>query len=70
MEAGGVSMWFWSSQKKQPDRRELEIQRLKKTTLEKIDHATDATKQLNDKLEKEGGVTELIFLATGGDRRK
>jgi hypothetical protein len=38
--------------------------------LNKIDRATQTTKLFNDKLEKDGGVTYRIFLATGGDRRK
>ena len=63
-------MWIFRHKQRIPDPREIEIQALKKSMLNKIDRATQTTKLLNDKLEKDGGVTYRIFLATGGDRRK
>lgn len=70
MEAGETNMWFpfMRSKKTTVDPREVEIQAMKSKTINKLDRATVATRQLNAKIDKKG-ITELIFLATGGDLR-
>lgn len=65
-------MWFIRRKKQAAAlaQKEAEIQAIRHETLEKLDTATQNTKQLNQALKTGGGVTELIFLATGGGRRK
>jgi len=75
------TMWFWRkktvSREKAFQKKEAQIQAIDRDTLKTIDkaskkimEASKKTEKLNNFIEKEdGGVTELIFLATGGDRR-
>lgn len=71
-------MWFHRNKEREEQFRqqEAEIQAIHHDTLKKIDNyakkiekGTKEVKKLNDIMETQEGITELIFLATGGDRR-
>lgn len=50
--------------------REAQIQALKKSTFKKIDKANKSAERVNDLFEdRDIGITEMIFLATGGEKR-
>lgn len=62
-------MFFRKRKFQELETKEKAIQAIRQETLKKVDAATSNTKKLNKLLDKDGGVTQLIFLATGGDRR-
>lgn len=68
---GANNMWFFGKRRNiaQSDAKEAQIQAIRQETLGKIDEAAKSTERLNKLLEKDGGVTYMLFLATGGDRR-
>jgi hypothetical protein len=55
--------------KAEDEAKERQIQEIRQETFQAIDAAHQSATKLNQLLEKDGGITELIFLATGGDRR-
>lgn len=71
--------WFFRRKKIEvhQEQQEVQIQAMHHATLKKIDvasnkigAATEKTRKLNELIEGEpGGITELIFAATGGDHR-
>lgn len=65
-----MSLFPWSkkNRREQAD-NQAAVDALKKQALTNIEEGTKAVKDLNDKLEKEGGVTFRIYIATGGGRR-
>lgn len=64
-------MWFLRNSKSQKSPTEEEIQAVRQDTLRQIDATTKSAKKLNDLIKKKDfGVTEMIFLASGGSRRK
>lgn len=64
-------MWLFDRKKRQNEaaRKEAVIQAIHAETDGKIEEATRATRKVNQFIEKQGGTTNLIFLATGGERR-
>lgn len=65
-------MWFHHGNKRQEelDKKEAQIQAVHQDTLKKIDVSVKKTEKLNNLIEGDAGVTRMIFLATGGSRRK
>ncbi len=49
--------------------KEREIQAIREDMFETIDKVVESADKVKQELEKDGGVTELIFLATGGPYR-
>lgn len=70
IQAESASMWSFRTRKHREAlaHKEAQIQAVRKQTLKKIDAATTNTRKLNQVLD-DGGVTGLIWAATGGDRR-
>lgn len=68
-------MLFFNRKKRvrEDAKKNAEIQEIRQETVKAIENAHKQTKQLNKvltKLDEQGGITHMIFLATGGDRRK
>ena len=65
-------MWFLNRRKREKELadKEKQIQAIHRDTLKKIDDASRSNAKVNNFIEKNGGITEMIFLATGGGRRK
>lgn len=62
--------WFTRNKRQESiDKKEVEIQAIRKDLNNKIKDAAEKTEKVNRLLEGEGGTTYLIFLATGGERR-
>lgn len=68
----GVNFMLWfrkpNDQEVQRRNKESEAQALHQETIDRLEHAGQDI-QRTKKILKGSGVTELIFLATGGDRR-
>jgi hypothetical protein len=64
-------MWLFGKKKRDAElaAKEAEIQAIHQRTLDKIQTTADKTDRVNKLLKDNKGVTELWFLATGGDRR-
>lgn len=64
-------MWWFKRRKAHDEiaRKEALAQKINSDSIQKLNEAVESTKKLNELLESDGGVTQLIFLATGGDRR-
>jgi hypothetical protein len=65
------NMWFFHRKKREQQLRakDAQVKAIHRDTLKKIGVAAKKTEKLNDLLEENEGITELIFLATGGERR-
>lgn len=64
-------MFFFRRKKGVTDdaKKERQIQAIRKDTFKRIDRANKSIDKLTHMIDKDMGVTELIFLATGGDNR-
>lgn len=63
-------MFFTKNRKKSEEQAEAEIQAVRQDTLGAAKNAAKQARKVNKVLGKDDGITLLIFLATGGDRRR
>lgn len=64
-----TSMFFRKKKKQEQAKQEAQIRAIKKETIEAIREATITTQCVNE-LYKKGGMTELVWVALGSNRKK
>lgn len=69
---GDAEMWFMKKRpvvNEEAAQQEAEATAINSEIIQKLNRSTAKLKKVNEAIEKDGGVTYRLWLATGGDKR-